>query len=122
MRVALIMGSLSDLPKVESIIEILKQYGVKIDVRCLSAHRAHNQLVEFIQETNNNGTEVIIAAAGMAADSFAAGMVVVDIPAADIPVADLLVVALLVADTSAAHYCSSDFHTDYPFISPLQNS
>ena len=67
MRVALIMGSLSDLPKVESIIEILKQYGVKIDVRCLSAHRAHNQLVEFIQETNNNGTEVIIAAAGMAA-------------------------------------------------------
>ena len=67
MRVALIMGSLSDLPKVESIIEILKQYSVKIDVRCLSAHRAHNQLVEFIQETNNNGTEVIIAAAGMAA-------------------------------------------------------
>ena len=49
------------------VIEILKQYGVKIDVRCLSAHRAHNQLVEFIQETNNNGTEVIIAAAGMAA-------------------------------------------------------
>ena len=67
MRVALIMGSLSDLSKVESIIEILKQFGVKIDVRCLSAHRAHNQLVEFIQETNNNGTEVIIAAAGMAA-------------------------------------------------------
>ena len=67
MRVALVMGSLSDLPKVESIIEILKNYGVKIDVRCLSAHRAHNQLVEFIQETNNNGTEVIIAAAGMAA-------------------------------------------------------
>ena len=63
----------------------------------------------------------------MAADSFAAGMVVVDIPAADIPVVDLLVVALmvaalLVADTSAAHYCSSDFHIDYPFISPLQNS
>ena len=67
MKVALVMGSLSDLPKVESIIEILKQFGVKIDVRCLSAHRAHNQLVEFIQETNNNGTEVIIAAAGMAA-------------------------------------------------------
>lgn len=61
-----------------------------------------------------------MAADSFAADSFAAGMVVVDIPAADIPVADLLVVALLVADTSAAHYCSSDFHTDYPFVSPLQ--
>ena len=67
MRVAVIMGSTSDLPKVEPAIEILKKYNVKTDVRCLSAHRAHNQLVEFIQETNNNGTEVIIAAAGMAA-------------------------------------------------------
>lgn len=67
MKVALVMGSLSDLPKVEPVIEILKEYGVKTDVRCLSAHRAHNQLVEFIHETNNNGTEVIIAAAGMAA-------------------------------------------------------
>ena len=60
MKVALVMGSLSDLPKVEPVIEILKEYGVKTDVRCLSAHRAHNQLVEFIHETNNNGTEVII--------------------------------------------------------------
>ena len=67
MRVAVIMGSTSDLPKVEPAIEILKKYNVKTDVRCLSAHRAHNQLVEFIQDTNNNGTEVIIAAAGMAA-------------------------------------------------------
>lgn len=67
MRVAIIMGSTSDLPKVEPAVTILKDYGVEVDVRCLSAHRAHNGLSAFIAETNNNGTEVIIAAAGMAA-------------------------------------------------------
>lgn len=67
MRTAIVMGSTSDLPKLEPAIEILKEYGVKVDVRCLSAHRAHAGLSEFIKEANQNGTEVIIAAAGMAA-------------------------------------------------------
>ena len=67
MRVAIVMGSLSDLPKVEPAIKILKDYNVQTDVRCLSAHRAHKGLSEFIEEANNNGTEVFIAAAGMAA-------------------------------------------------------
>lgn len=67
MRVAVIMGSKSDLPKVEPAILILKEYGVTTDVRCLSAHRAHEELSCFIDEANKNGTEVIIAAAGMAA-------------------------------------------------------
>jgi len=62
MRVAVIMGSTSDLPKVEPAIKILKDYGVQVDVRCLSAHRA-----AFIEEANGNGTEVFITAAGMAA-------------------------------------------------------
>ena len=67
MRAAIIMGSTSDLAKVEPAVGILKDYGVQVDVRCLSAHRAHAGLSAFIEETNNNGTEVIIAAAGMAA-------------------------------------------------------
>ena len=67
MRVAIIMGSTSDLPKVEPAVEVLKDYGVAVDVRCLSAHRAHVGLSNFIEEANQNGTEVIIAAAGMAA-------------------------------------------------------
>lgn len=67
MRVAIIMGSKSDLSKVEQSIMILKEYGVLTDVRCLSAHRAHNELSKFISDANNNGTEVIITAAGMAA-------------------------------------------------------
>ncbi len=67
MRVAIIMGSTSDLAKVEPAVEVLKKYGVTVDVRCLSAHRAHAGLAAFIEETGQNGTDVIITAAGMAA-------------------------------------------------------
>jgi len=67
MRTAIIMGSTSDLPKMEPAVAILKEYGVQVDVRCLSAHRAHAGLSAFLEEANHNGTEVIIAAAGMAA-------------------------------------------------------
>lgn len=67
MKVAIIMGSTSDLEKVKPAVGILKDYGVEVNVRCLSAHRAHLGLSEFIEECNQDGTEVIITAAGMAA-------------------------------------------------------
>ncbi|MBR6403518.1 MAG: 5-(carboxyamino)imidazole ribonucleotide mutase [Eubacterium sp.] len=67
MKAAIIMGSTSDLAKVEPAIEILKDKGIEVKVRCLSAHRASRQLSEFIEEINSDGTEVIITAAGMAA-------------------------------------------------------
>ncbi len=66
-KVAIIMGSTSDLSKVEPAVSILKEYGVEVNVRCLSAHRAHKGLSEFIAQTESDGTEVIITAAGMAA-------------------------------------------------------
>ena len=59
MQAAIIMGSTSDLSKVEPAIEILKNYGVKVNVRCLSAHRAHEGLSSFINEINADGTEVV---------------------------------------------------------------
>ena len=67
MRVAIIMGSSSDLPKVEPAILLLKKFGVTVDVRCYSAHRTPEELEAFIAEASTNGTEAIIAAAGMAA-------------------------------------------------------
>ena len=67
MRVAVVMGSKSDLVKVEPAINLLKDFGVKVDVRILSAHRTPVELTNFISEANENGTEAIIAAAGMAA-------------------------------------------------------
>ena len=67
MKVSVIMGSMSDYVKVEQTVIILKKFGVDVDVQCLSAHRCSEELVEYLKETNKNGTEVIIAAAGMAA-------------------------------------------------------
>ncbi len=67
MKVAIIMGSTSDLDKVSPAVDILKGYGVEVNVRCLSAHRAHEGLSAFVNECNSDGTEVIITAAGMAA-------------------------------------------------------
>ena len=67
MKAAVIMGSASDASKVEGCIQILKDFGVEVSVRALSAHRAHEALSQFVEECNNDGTEVIITAAGMAA-------------------------------------------------------
>lgn len=67
MKATIIMGSTSDFEKVEPAVEILKQYGVEVNARCLSAHRAHAGLSAFVESCNHDGTEVIITAAGMAA-------------------------------------------------------
>ena len=67
MKVAIVMGSKSDYSKVEPAINLLKNFDVEVNVRCFSAHRTPNELSEFVKECNNDGTEVIIGAAGMAA-------------------------------------------------------
>ncbi len=67
MKAAVIMGSTSDLDKVTPAVTILKDWGVDVKVRCLSAHRAHKELSEVMDEINSDGTEVVITAAGMAA-------------------------------------------------------
>ena len=67
MKVAVIMGSMSDLSKVEPAVEILKKFNVEVEFQCLSAHRAAHELSECVARLNNDGTEVIIACAGMAA-------------------------------------------------------
>lgn len=67
MKVAVIMGSMSDLSKVEPAVDILKKFNVEVNFQCLSAHRVADELSKCITSLNNDGTEVIIACAGMAA-------------------------------------------------------
>jgi 5-(carboxyamino)imidazole ribonucleotide mutase len=66
-KVAVIMGSDSDLPVVEKGISILKDYGVPVEVHVYSAHRTPEEAAEFSKAARKNGFGVIIAAAGMAA-------------------------------------------------------
>ncbi len=67
MKVALIMGSKSDLPFVEPAIRILKDFGVPFEIKILSAHRTPDELERYIEEAEKAGVRVFIAAAGGAA-------------------------------------------------------
>ncbi|MGL4796788.1 MAG: 5-(carboxyamino)imidazole ribonucleotide mutase [Paraclostridium sp.] len=66
MKIAVVMGSKSDYPKLEKGIELLEMFGIEVVARALSAHRTPNQLMTFLKEIEND-TDVIIAAAGKAA-------------------------------------------------------
>ena len=66
-KVAVIMGSDSDLPVVEKAISTLNEYGVPVEVHVYSAHRTPVQAKEFAQNARSNGFGAIIAAAGKAA-------------------------------------------------------
>lgn len=67
MKVAVIMGSLSDFPVLKTTVEELKKYGVEVDTRIMSAHRTPHLAAEYAKNAQANGIEVIIAAAGKAA-------------------------------------------------------
>lgn len=66
-KVAILMGSDSDLPKIQNAITILKDLGVPHTVRVMSAHRTPDVVREFTETAEANGLEVVIAAAGGAA-------------------------------------------------------
>lgn len=66
-KVAVIMGSDSDLPTVKSAITVLQELGIKAEAHIMSAHRTPNQACAFASQARENGFSVIIAAAGKAA-------------------------------------------------------
>ena len=66
-KVAVIMGSDSDLPVVSSAIKRLKALGIPVEAHVMSAHRTPEAAAEFSQNAKENGFGVIIAAAGKAA-------------------------------------------------------
>ena len=66
-KVAIVMGSDSDLKVVEKAITTLKDYGVQTEVHVYSAHRTPVEAKEFTASARDNGIGVIIACAGKAA-------------------------------------------------------
>ena len=66
-KVAIVMGSDSDLPIIKKAAQVLKDFGVPTELRVLSAHRCAAEVSEFARNAEKNGTGVIIAAAGKAA-------------------------------------------------------
>ena len=66
-QVAIVMGSASDWDVMSHASKLLDKFGIEHESRVLSAHRTPKQLEEFIVEAENNGIQVFIAGAGLAA-------------------------------------------------------
>jgi 5-(carboxyamino)imidazole ribonucleotide mutase len=66
-KVAVVMGSASDLPVMEEAVTILKEFGIVVDIDIVSAHRTPDKLFDFSKNAHKNGYSVIIAGAGGAA-------------------------------------------------------
>lgn len=66
-RVAIIMGSQSDMPVMKEAAEVLNELGISYHLDIVSAHRTPLRMVEFATTARNNGFEVIVAGAGGAA-------------------------------------------------------
>lgn len=66
-KVAIVMGSTSDLPVMEEAQKILAEFGIPTEVDIVSAHRTPDKLFDFGKSAHKNGFSVIIAGAGGAA-------------------------------------------------------
>lgn len=65
--VAILMGSDSDLPVMQSTVDVLKKFGIEYEVRITSAHRTPEDTRSYVSDADARGCAVFIAAAGMAA-------------------------------------------------------
>lgn len=66
-KVAIIMGSKSDLPVMQDAVDILKEFHIETETDIVSAHRTPEYMMDFGKNAHHRGFDVIIAGAGGAA-------------------------------------------------------
>ena len=66
-KIAIVMGSQSDLETMNEAVNLLKEFNADYEVRILSAHRTPDEVAKFAKEARKDGVKVIIAGAGGAA-------------------------------------------------------
>jgi 5-(carboxyamino)imidazole ribonucleotide mutase len=66
-KVAIVMGSTSDLKVMQAAVDVLKGFDIETEVDIVSAHRTPEKLFDFAQNAHTRGISVIIAGAGGAA-------------------------------------------------------
>lgn len=67
MKVSIVMGSISDKEISDKVINILEKFEVEYEKNVISAHRTPYRAIEFAENAEQDGIEVIIAIAGKAA-------------------------------------------------------
>ena len=85
-RVAVVMGSDSDLQTVKPAVVTLRKLGIPCEVRIISAHRTPVEAAEFSSKARENGFGAIIAAAGKAAHLAGAMAANTTLPVIGIPI------------------------------------
>ena len=66
-KIAIVMGSQSDLETMSEAVNLLKEFKADYEVRVLSAHRTPDEVAKFAKDARKDGVKVIIAGAGGAA-------------------------------------------------------
>jgi 5-(carboxyamino)imidazole ribonucleotide mutase len=66
-KIAIILGSDSDLPVLDKGFKIIEKLGLEFELRILSAHRTHEAVESHIKSFDEKGIELVIAGAGKAA-------------------------------------------------------
>lgn len=89
--VAIIMGSDSDWPTLQSAAEVLDEYGISYTAEVISAHRMPDEMADFAKSAAANGYKVIIAGAGGAAHlpGMVASMTALPVIGVPVPLAQL---------------------------------
>ena len=65
--VAILMGSDSDLPVMQSTYDTLKKLGINVEMKITSAHRTPQATHEYVKDAEARGCQIFICAAGLAA-------------------------------------------------------
>ena len=84
-KVAIIMGSPNDRPKMEPAAETLAGFGIEADVQVMSAHRTPAKVAAFVGSARENGYAAVIAGAGMAAHLAGAAAAHTTLPVVGVP-------------------------------------
>ncbi|PIS28943.1 MAG: 5-(carboxyamino)imidazole ribonucleotide mutase [Candidatus Marinimicrobia bacterium CG08_land_8_20_14_0_20_45_22] len=66
-KISIIVGSSSDLAVVEDAKTYLSYFGISHEIKVISAHRQHDELMQYIRSAESEGVQIFIACAGMAA-------------------------------------------------------
>ncbi|WP_185868613.1 5-(carboxyamino)imidazole ribonucleotide mutase [Blattabacterium cuenoti] len=67
MKISIFLGSVSDQSIINPAIELIKKFNINYSCYVISAHRLPDRLITQLKETSSDGTEVIIAVAGLSA-------------------------------------------------------
>src|SRR5918998_1908072 len=83
--VGIIMGSKSDMDKMRKAEEVLQEYGIRCEIRVMSAHRDPDTVAEYCKNARMRGLRVIIAGAGLSAALPGVAAAHTDLPVIGVP-------------------------------------